>query len=91
MVPYDKRQENTNPSGNGLRDHLLILHNDDFNTFDDVIDILVAFCNHDLIQAEQCATLTHHMGFCEIKRGTQNELIDLQQTLSEQSLSVTID
>ncbi len=91
MVPYDKRQENPDSNREGLGDHLLILHNDDFNTFDDVIDALVDFCNHDIVQAEQCATITHYMGYCEIKRGSYNELTDLQKFMAEKLLNVTID
>ncbi|MFO8000470.1 MAG: ATP-dependent Clp protease adaptor ClpS, partial [Marinilabilia sp.] len=61
MVPHDKRKENSDPREEGLGDHLLILHNDDLNSFDDVIDALMAHCQHDSVQAEQCATLTHYV------------------------------
>jgi len=91
MVPYDKREENPGSSKQSMGDHLLILHNDDFNTFDDVIDALITACDHDSIQAEQCATITHYMGCCEIKRGSFNELTDLQKNLAEKALNVTID
>ena len=47
----------------------LILWNDDVNSFDDVIDALVEICEHDFIQAEQCATITHYKGKCEVKSG----------------------
>lgn len=91
MVPYDKRKENPDPREEGVGDHLLILHNDNFNTFDDVIDALIVFCKHDTVQAEQCATLTHYKGYCAIKRGSLNELTELQKSLAEKSLNVTID
>ena len=35
----------------------IILYNDDVNTFDHVIDTLVRVCNHEPLQAEQCAVL----------------------------------
>ena len=91
MVHHDKRKENPDPRNEGVGDHLLILHNDDFNTFDNVIDALMAVCQHDSVQAEQCATLTHYIGHCEIKRGPYNELTDIQGTLADKSLSVTIN
>ena len=47
----------------------LFLINDDYNTFDHVIDCLVAICDHDEIQAEQCAVLVHYKGSCEIAIG----------------------
>ena len=45
----------------------LILWNDDVNNFDDVIDSLVDICGHDYLQAEQCATIAHHKGKCNVK------------------------
>ena len=44
----------------------LILINDNFNSFDYVIDCLTALCDHDMIQAEQCALITHNNGRCKI-------------------------
>ncbi len=40
----------------------LIVYNDDFNTFDHVIDALIKVCKHDPIQAEQCTFLIHYKG-----------------------------
>jgi ATP-dependent Clp protease adaptor protein ClpS len=91
MAPYDKRKENSGSSKESIGNHLLVLHNDDINSFDDVIDALIEFCNHDTLQAEQCATLTHYRGYCEIKRGAFQELTDLQKHLTGKSLNVTID
>ena len=44
----------------------LYLIDDNFNTFEHVIDCLVAICDHSPIQAEQCALLTHINGKCDI-------------------------
>ena len=35
----------------------LLLYNDDVNTFDHVINMLCKYCDHDFIQAEQCASM----------------------------------
>ena len=35
--------------------HVIILFNDDVNTFDHVIDTLVRVCKHEQLQTEQCA------------------------------------
>ena len=40
--------------------HKIILFNDDVNTFDHVIDTLVKVCQHNPLQAEQCALLVHY-------------------------------
>jgi ATP-dependent Clp protease adaptor protein ClpS len=42
----------------------IVLHNDDVNTFDHVIETLIRVCKHDAIQAEQCALLVHYKGKC---------------------------
>lgn len=91
MVPFDQKSEKENSWEQGLQERLLILHNDEVNTFDHVIGALQEVCNHDKIQAEQCALITHLKGSCEIKRGTLNELEDLQGILSNKYLTVTID
>ena len=47
----------------------IILYNDDVNTFEWVIECLVKYCNHDSIQAEQCAHIVHYKGKCAVKEG----------------------
>ena len=69
----------------------LILHNDDVNTFDYVIDSLVNICNHELLQAEQCAYIVHFNGKCDVKNGTYEALHPLKDKLTSKGLSVTID
>ena len=69
----------------------LILHNDDVNTFDYVIDALVDVCGHELEQAEQCAMIAHYKGRCGIKSGTYSELKPPYQTLIDRKLTVSIN
>ena len=52
----------------------IILHNDDVNTFDHVIESLMEVCGHDPIQAEQCAWIVHYNGKCSVKRGAYDDL-----------------
>ena len=52
----------------------IILFNDDVNTFDHVINTLVAYCDHTYEQAEQCAYIVHHSGKCAVKTGSYEEL-----------------
>jgi ATP-dependent Clp protease adaptor protein ClpS len=66
----------------------LLLINDEYNSFDHVIECLIKYCKHSLEQAEQCAILTHYKGKCEIKRGTINQLQDIYFALLESGLSV---
>jgi ATP-dependent Clp protease adaptor protein ClpS len=72
-----------------LRD--LILHNDDVNTFDFVIETLVEICEHNLLQAEQCAHIVHYNGKCAVKKGSYDDLEPLCLELLKRGLSATID
>jgi ATP-dependent Clp protease adaptor protein ClpS len=69
----------------------LILHNDDFNTFDHVIVSLIDICHHDVHQAEQCAFIVHHNGKCDVRNGSYEELHLMKDQLTSKGLSVTID
>jgi ATP-dependent Clp protease adaptor protein ClpS len=68
----------------------LILYNDDVNTFDHVIDCLVRICKHDELQAEQCATLVHFKGKCDVKHGVKADLMAMCKALLDEGLSATI-
>lgn len=68
----------------------LILFNDEVNTFDFVIDSLVEVCEHDAMQAENCAMIAHYKGKCPVKTGTFNELKPLHLGLSNRQLTVEI-
>jgi len=70
--------------------YMLILHNDDINTFEFVTESLINICDHDLFQAEQCAYLTHYKGKCDIKSGELSELKLFKQALADRGLTVTI-
>tara|TARA_B100000768_G_C11267795_1_gene371889 strand:- start:1768 stop:2145 length:378 start_codon:yes stop_codon:yes gene_type:complete len=52
----------------------LVLYNDEHNTFDHVIDMLISICEHDAMQAEQCALMVHFKGKCSVMSGTYDEL-----------------
>ncbi len=68
----------------------LILINDNFNSFDYVIDCLTALCDHDMIQAEQCALITHNNGRCKIMSSIKSELVPIQEDLELYGLNVQI-
>lgn len=91
MGSYKKDNERDKSKGKPLEERLLILHNDNTNSFDHVIDSLQEICDHDEIQAEQCALITHLKGHCEIKSGDVSELEDLRNQLVKRSLTVSID
>lgn len=55
-------------------EHKIILFNDDVNTFDYVIDMLISICDHSPEQAEQCAMIVHYKGKCCVKSGSYEDL-----------------
>jgi ATP-dependent Clp protease adaptor protein ClpS len=66
--------------------YILVLYNDDINTFGHVIESLVEVCGHDNCQAEQCAMLTHFKGRCDIKTGSRELLFSMNRTLTIRGL-----
>ncbi len=70
---------------------ILMLHNDDFNSFDWVIQCLMKICNHSLEQASQCAHIVHFTGKCDVKRGDHDMISEMYNKLKNCGLSVTIE
>ena len=68
----------------------LMVYNDDFNTFDHVIDTLIKVCNHDAHQAEQCTYLIHYKGKCSVKKGAYQELKPMREGISEAGIKAVI-
>jgi ATP-dependent Clp protease adaptor protein ClpS len=69
----------------------LVLHNDEINTFDYVMEVLIEICEHSMTQAEQCATITHFKGKCEVKSGSYTEMKELRYQLISRGLKATVD
>ena len=53
MLASKKANKKNQQDENSADKWALILHNDDVNTFDHVINQLVSYCDHTPIQAEQ--------------------------------------
>jgi ATP-dependent Clp protease adaptor protein ClpS len=68
----------------------VILLNDDVNTFDWVIQCLVDVCEHDYLQAEQCALLVHYKGKATVKTGEKEKMKAICQALCDSQLSAII-
>lgn len=69
----------------------LVLYNDEHNTFDHVIDMLISVCGHDAMQAEQCALLVHFKGKCTVLSGTYDELEPKCTKLLDADLTAEIE
>jgi len=69
----------------------IVLYNDDVNTFEHVIEMLIVYCDHQPEQAEQCAYIVHHNGKCSVKNGEYEKLVPICSALLEQGLSAQIE
>lgn len=90
MSTIEKVQEEVLVEETVGANHEIVLHNDDVNTFDHVIDTLVRVCKHDDLQAEQCALLVHYKGKCTVKTGTIEELTPQCSALLDAGLSAEL-
>lgn len=68
----------------------LIVFNDDFNTFDHVIESLIKVCKHEVEQAEQCTWIIHYIGKCQVKRGEFEKLEPMCTALLERGITAEI-
>jgi ATP-dependent Clp protease adaptor protein ClpS len=71
--------------------HELVVHNDDFNTFDFVIKTLIEVCRHSPEQAEQCTIIIHHKGRCAVKTGDFSTLEPMCTEIRNRGISATIE
>jgi ATP-dependent Clp protease adaptor protein ClpS len=68
----------------------LIIYNDDYNSFDHVINSLVKICKHESIQAEQCTHIIHNNGKCAVKKGELKTLKPMRDALCERGIDAKI-
>ncbi|OSY87290.1 Clp protease ClpS [Tenacibaculum holothuriorum] len=90
MSTIEKIQEELDVLIQETKKHEIVLHNDDVNTFDFVIDSLVSVCDHTLEQAEQCTILVHYKGKCTVKTGEYKDLEPRCSKLLQLGLSAEI-
>ena len=89
MSTEDKNKEEIDSKKEEI--NFLILHNDDVNSFDHVIESLQEICGHTIEQAEQCTLIAHFNGQCDIKSGSSRELQRLKRKFSSKYLTTTIE
>ncbi|MDX5338964.1 MAG: ATP-dependent Clp protease adaptor ClpS [Cyclobacteriaceae bacterium] len=68
----------------------LVVFNDDVNTFDHVIKVLIQVCNHSPEQAEQCTLIIHYKGKCAVKKGSKAELKPMCEAILDAGIQAAI-
>jgi ATP-dependent Clp protease adaptor protein ClpS len=87
----EKSVQKKNTTSSGLEnENSLILYNDDYHTFNYVIDALMEICNMERVQAIQCTYLVHYKQKCEVQRGTKKDLLPMRRALSARDLKAAI-
>ena len=88
-------REQDNPIGNKQdksdSSSELILFNDNVHSFDFVIETLIEVCEHEHLQAEQCAFIAHHIGKCSVKSGLYSELKPKYDEMTRRGLTVSLE
>lgn len=91
-MDHNKTQEQSQEALDVLEDNgcKIILHNDDYHTFDYVIKALVDICRLTYEQAEQCTIIVHYKGKCAVKSGSYDDLLPMHTALLNKQLTSEI-
>lgn len=87
----EKATPNHEEDHNSSKLSKLVIYNDDFNTFDNVIDALIEICKHNPEQAEQCTLIIHHKGECTVKLGEATNLAEMCKKIIERKITAKIE
>lgn len=68
----------------------LVVYNDDYNTFEHVIETLIKVCKHNAEQAEQCTFIIHYKGKCTVKSGPVNLLSPMKEAILDRGIDARI-
>ena len=69
----------------------LVVYNDDFNTFEWVIECFIEVLSHSSEQAEQLSLIIHYAGKATVKTAPMNVLRPLKDALVDRGLSAVIE
>ncbi|MDW3646210.1 MAG: ATP-dependent Clp protease adaptor ClpS [Bacteroidia bacterium] len=70
---------------------VLVVWNDNVNTFEWVIQSLVEICEHKHDQAEQCAWIIHTKGKYAVKHGPKKKINHMRQALVDRGIGATVE
>lgn len=71
--------------------YIVWLHNDDYNTFDHVIECMMRICGHEIEVSSQIAHIVHFNGKCDVKRGSIEDMKNIYNKLKSEQLTVTLE
>ena len=68
----------------------IIVMNDDFNTFEHVQRCLQEICGHNKYQAQQCTTIIHNNGECQVYSNKEEQCMFIFDQLQHNGLKVRL-
>ena len=68
----------------------LLVFNDDYHTFDFVIECLQSICRLNKHQAVTCTNIIHYKGLCVVKHGSYDALKVMCRKLIEKGLNAEV-
>jgi len=71
--------------------HQVVLHNDNRNTFDHVIGCIMDACDHNELQAHQCALIVHNVGRCAVFIDTHDACEAVYEYFIKCNLTATLE
>ena len=76
---------------NSVEKSQLLIYNDDYNTFDWVIESLMEVCKHTFEQSEQLSLIIHYKGKAVVKTASLKVLKPMKDALVDRGLSAVIE
>jgi ATP-dependent Clp protease adaptor protein ClpS len=69
----------------------VILHDDNHNTFENVIDSIMNVCGYNYLQAVQCTIIVHEAKRCNIYEDRHDDCQEVAWLLRKEGLTVTVE
>ena len=70
--------------------YIVIVLNDNVNTFHHVCKSLQEICGHNYLQAVQCTNIIHHSGKCDVYTDRHDRCIEVFNELAEKGIRTSI-
>jgi len=91
MATKTKKKTSTSLEEKLGQPYIVMLHNDNYNSFDWVIECMMKICGHEYEASSQIAHLVHFTGKCDVKRGNKEEMTKIYEKLKSANLTVTLE
>lgn len=74
-----------------VKTHKISIYNDTIHDFSYIMACLIRFCNHEPLQAEQCAIIAHNVGKCSVMSGSYEYMNDIKYIFKKLEIKTKIE